>query len=163
VNFACSPLLLVVACFMIGVIYHFGPSREQPQWHWILPGSIFAAVIWIAASLLFSWYTSRFGSYNKTYGSLGAAVRFHNLDLDLHGRPSEARRPDGRYLGTQRRSGLGWSGRRWSAQGWNANIGMDGARESAFKERCNSAAAALKGWASCFHNFNPAEREGLQG
>jgi membrane protein len=33
-------------------------------------------VVWIAASLLFSWYTSHFGSYNKTYGSLGAAVGF---------------------------------------------------------------------------------------
>jgi hypothetical protein len=43
------------------------------------------------------------------------------------------------------RSGLGWSGRSWSAHGWNANIGMDGTRESAFKERCNSAAAASKG------------------
>ena len=40
------------------------------------PGSIFAAVTWIAASLLFSWYTAHFGSYNKTYGSLGAAVGF---------------------------------------------------------------------------------------
>jgi membrane protein len=51
VNSACWPLLLVVACFMIGVIYYFSPSREQPQWRWISPGSIFAAVIWIAASL----------------------------------------------------------------------------------------------------------------
>lgn len=37
-------------------------------------GSVFAAVAWIAVSLLFSWYTEHFGSYNKTYGSLGAAI-----------------------------------------------------------------------------------------
>jgi YihY family inner membrane protein len=43
---------------------------------WITWGSAFAAVIWIAASLLFSWYTANFGSYNKTYGSLGAVIGF---------------------------------------------------------------------------------------
>jgi membrane protein len=76
VNIARWPVLLVLASFMIAVVYRFGPSRDQPQWRWISPGSIFAAVTWIAASLLFSWYTAHFGSYNKTYGSLGAAVGF---------------------------------------------------------------------------------------
>ncbi len=76
VNYARWPVLLVVSSLMIAVVYRFGPSREQPQWRWISPGSIFAAVTWIAASLLFSWYTAHFGSYNKTYGSLGAAVGF---------------------------------------------------------------------------------------
>ena len=76
VNFARWPVLLVVASLMIAVIYRFGPSRDQPQWRWISPGTIFATVTWIVASLLFSWYTTHFGSYNKTYGSLGAAVGF---------------------------------------------------------------------------------------
>jgi membrane protein len=65
VNIARWPILLVVASFMIAVIYRFGPSRNRAQWRWISPGSIFAAVAWIAASLLFSWYTSHFGSYNR--------------------------------------------------------------------------------------------------
>lgn len=60
---------------MIAVVYRFGPSRDRSQWRWISPGSLFAALVWIAA-LLFSWYTSHFGSYNKTYGWLGAAVGF---------------------------------------------------------------------------------------
>jgi membrane protein len=76
VNIARWPILFVVACFMIAVVYRFGPSRDQPQWRWISPGSIFAAATWIAASLLFSWYAEHFGNYNKTYGSLGAAVGF---------------------------------------------------------------------------------------
>ena len=76
VNYARWPVLLIVASLMIAVIYRFGPSRDQPQWRWISPGSVFAALAWVAASLLFSWYTSHFGSYNKTYGSLGAAVGF---------------------------------------------------------------------------------------
>src|ERR1700712_4060799 len=76
VTYARWPLLLVIASLMIATIYRFGPSRSKPQWRWISPGSIFAAVTWIAASLLFSWYTAHFGNYNKTYGSLGAAVGF---------------------------------------------------------------------------------------
>jgi membrane protein len=74
INIARWPILFVIASLMIAVVYRFGPSRDQPQWRWISPGSVFAAVAWIAVSLLFSWYTEHFGSYNKTYGSLGAAI-----------------------------------------------------------------------------------------
>ena len=70
------PVLFVVVSFAIALIYRFGPSRDKPQWHWITPGSMFAAAVWLAASLLFSWYTENFGSYNETYGSLGAAIGF---------------------------------------------------------------------------------------
>jgi membrane protein len=68
------PLLLILVSFAIALIYRFGPSREKPQWRWITPGSVFAAVVWLAGSLVFSWYAQNFGSYNKTYGSLGAAI-----------------------------------------------------------------------------------------
>jgi membrane protein len=34
---------------------------------------------WSNASLLFSWYAANFGSYNKTYGSLGAAQLIRKL------------------------------------------------------------------------------------
>jgi len=70
------PLLLFVVSFAIALIYRFGPSREKAQWRWLTPGSVFAAVAWLAASLLFSWYAQNSGSYNKTYGSLGAAIGF---------------------------------------------------------------------------------------
>ena len=70
------PLLLIIVSFAIALIYRFGPSRDKAQWRWITPGSVFAAVVWLAASLLFSWYAQNFGSYNKTYGSLGAAIGF---------------------------------------------------------------------------------------
>ena len=39
-------------------------------------GSILGALLWIAASLLFSWYVATFDSYNAIYGSLGAGVGF---------------------------------------------------------------------------------------
>jgi membrane protein len=70
------PLLLLVAGLFIAIIYRFGPSRGKPQWRWISPGSLFAAAGWLGASLLFSWYAENFGSFNKTYGSLGAVIGF---------------------------------------------------------------------------------------
>ena len=38
------------------------------------PGSVVASLLWIAGSLLFSWYLANFAHYDRTYGSLGAAV-----------------------------------------------------------------------------------------
>jgi membrane protein len=76
VKIARWPVLLVVSSFFIAVIYRYGPSRDKPKWRWVTPGSVLAAVTWLSASLLFSWYAENFGSYNKTYGSLGAAIGF---------------------------------------------------------------------------------------
>jgi membrane protein len=70
------PILFLVVAFAIALIYRFGPSRDKPQWRWITPGSILAAAVWLGASLLFSWYAENFGSYNQTYGSLGAVIGF---------------------------------------------------------------------------------------
>jgi len=70
------PVLFVGAALAIAVLYRYGPSRTRAKWRWITWGSVFAAVLWIGVSLLFSWYTTSFGSYNKTYGSLGAAIGF---------------------------------------------------------------------------------------
>jgi membrane protein len=70
------PVLLVLVSLVFACLYRFGPSRDEPKWRWITPGSVFAAVVWLIASLLFSWYAANFGSYNKTYGSLGAIIGF---------------------------------------------------------------------------------------
>jgi membrane protein len=70
------PLLLVVVAVGLAVVYRYGPSRTKAQWRWITWGSAFAAVAWLALSILFSWYAANFGSYNKTYGSLGAIIGF---------------------------------------------------------------------------------------
>ena len=70
------PALFVVVALALAVIYRYGPSREKPRWRWISWGSALAAVCWIGVSILFSWYAENFGSYNKTYGSLGAIIAF---------------------------------------------------------------------------------------
>jgi len=70
------PALLVVIITGLAVLYRYGPSRDKAEWRWITPGSIFAALVWIVASMLFSWYVSNFANYNETYGSLGAVIGF---------------------------------------------------------------------------------------
>lgn len=60
----------------LALIYRFGPSRDEAQWKWVTPGSVVAAVLWLVVSMLFSWYVANFGSYNETYGSLGALIGF---------------------------------------------------------------------------------------
>ena len=70
------PMLMVILALFLAVIYRFGPSRTQARWQWVSWGSAFATVTWLAASFAFSYYVAHFGSYNKTYGSLGAAIGF---------------------------------------------------------------------------------------
>jgi len=70
------PILLVTLVVSLGFIYRYGPSRRDARWRWVTWGSIVAALLWIAASMLFSWYVATFDSYNKIYGSLGAGVGF---------------------------------------------------------------------------------------
>jgi membrane protein len=68
------PLLLVLATVALAAIYRYGPSRREARWQWLSVGSAAAAVAWLIGSVLFSWYIASFGAYDKTYGSLGAAV-----------------------------------------------------------------------------------------
>lgn len=70
------PLLIVAAGAAISVLYRYGPSRERAKWRWVTWGSAFAAVAWVVASILFSWYLANFADYNATYGSLGAVIGF---------------------------------------------------------------------------------------
>jgi membrane protein len=70
------PALLIVILGTLSVLYRFGPSREYARWRWVGVGSLIAGLLWLIASLLFSWYVSNFGTYNETYGSLGAVIGF---------------------------------------------------------------------------------------
>jgi membrane protein len=76
ISYARWPLMLIGIGLALSFVYRFGPNRDKAQWRWITWGSALAALAWLAASLLFSWYAANFGSYNKTYGSLGAIIGF---------------------------------------------------------------------------------------
>jgi membrane protein len=66
--------LAVVVTIALGALYRHGASRAGPQTRWVSWGALAATVLWIGASLLFSVYVANFGSYNRTYGALGAVV-----------------------------------------------------------------------------------------
>jgi membrane protein len=68
------PLLGLAVMLGLAVLYRFGPSREKPRWQWVSWGAAGATLLWLLGSILFSWYVSSFGSYNETYGTLGAVV-----------------------------------------------------------------------------------------
>ena len=68
------PLMFVLVIVALAVLYRYGPSRRRPKWRWISVGSVAAALVWLAASALFSWYLGNFANYNATYGALGAVV-----------------------------------------------------------------------------------------
>jgi membrane protein len=74
VSLARWPMLLLVMIVALGVLYRFGPSRPGARWQWLSVGSVAAAILWVAGSVLLSWYLSNFGNYSATYGSLGAAI-----------------------------------------------------------------------------------------
>jgi len=63
-----------VVLFALAVLYRFGPSRRQAKWRWITPGSGVAALLLLLSSAGFAIYVRNFGSYNVTYGSIGAIV-----------------------------------------------------------------------------------------
>jgi membrane protein len=67
------PILIVVLLLANGTVLYLAPNVQRP-WRPISPGAIVAAVIWLAASGLFSLYTSMFASYNKTWGSLAGVI-----------------------------------------------------------------------------------------
>jgi membrane protein len=68
------PLLLVLALTMISVLYYAAPNVRLRGFKWITPGAVLAVVVWLLASALFALYVSMFGSYDKTYGTLGGVV-----------------------------------------------------------------------------------------
>lgn len=70
------PIAIVIALFMLAVLYRFGPAIKKPAWRWVTPGSLFAVIFLIISSSAFAYYAAHFGSYNETYGTLGAAIGF---------------------------------------------------------------------------------------
>jgi len=68
------PVLLLVVILMFSLLYHAAPNAKLPGFKWVTPGAVLAIVIWLIASAAFAFYVANFGSYDKTYGTLGGVV-----------------------------------------------------------------------------------------
>jgi membrane protein len=67
------PLVIGLMLFAIGTVYYVAPCVKQ-DWRWVIPGSVFAVVTWLAVSLVFKFYVENFGNYNAAYGSIGGMI-----------------------------------------------------------------------------------------
>ncbi|HEV8678954.1 MAG TPA: YihY/virulence factor BrkB family protein [Stellaceae bacterium] len=76
IDLARWPLMGVLVAIALAFVYRYGPCRGNAEWRWISWGSGTAALGWLAVSALFSYYAANFGTFNKTYGSLGAIIGF---------------------------------------------------------------------------------------
>jgi membrane protein len=75
-NIAKWPVIVAVVMGMFTVLYYVAPNVRQPRLRWVTPGGIVAVILWLLASAGFGVYVANFGSYDKTYGSLGGVIVF---------------------------------------------------------------------------------------
>jgi membrane protein len=68
------PLALALILLAFAITYYFAPDLIDRQWHWITPGAILCVILWMGASVGLRIYLHFLGTYNATYGSLGAAI-----------------------------------------------------------------------------------------
>ena len=67
-------VLAIAAILALAGVYRFAPCRASARFRWLTPGAVVATLLWLLSSLLFSFYVANFGSYNETFGSIGAVV-----------------------------------------------------------------------------------------
>ena len=70
------PVLLIVVMLMLAILYWSAPNAKPAGFRWVSPGSVTAVVVWLLASAGFAFYVANFGSYDKTYGTLGGVIVF---------------------------------------------------------------------------------------
>ncbi|GLZ38054.1 YihY/virulence factor BrkB family protein [Actinokineospora sp. NBRC 105648] len=70
------PVIALLVGLAFAILYWAAPNVRQPKFRWLSPGGLLAVLLWVIASGAFGFYVANFGSYNKTYGSLGGVIGF---------------------------------------------------------------------------------------
>jgi len=73
-NIAKWPVMAAIFILMVDVLYYASPNVKLRGFKWATPGSLVAIVVWAIASAAFAFYVANFGSYDKTYGTLGGLI-----------------------------------------------------------------------------------------
>ena len=73
-NIAKWPAMAAIFILMVDVLYYASPNVKLRGFKWVTPGSLVAIVVWAIASAAFAFYVANFGSYDKTYGTLGGLI-----------------------------------------------------------------------------------------
>ena len=68
------PVALLLLMLAVGLIYWLFPNVSGQPFRFVTPGAVIAVIVWILASLGFSYYVSNFSSYSKTYGAMASVI-----------------------------------------------------------------------------------------
>jgi membrane protein len=68
------PVMAAIFLLLVSVLYYATPNVRLRGFRWVTPGSVVAIVVWVLASAGFALYVVNFGSYDKTYGTLGGLI-----------------------------------------------------------------------------------------
>ncbi|WP_299851526.1 YihY/virulence factor BrkB family protein [uncultured Roseovarius sp.] len=67
-------LLIAMTMFGLAIIFRYGPSRSNAKWRWVSPGAVLGCLFWIIASVAFTFYVTRFSTYNESFGAIGGVI-----------------------------------------------------------------------------------------
>jgi membrane protein len=73
-NIAKWPAMAGIFILLVDLLYYASPNAKLRGFKWVTPGSLVAIVAWAVVSAAFALYVANFGSYDKTYGTLGGLI-----------------------------------------------------------------------------------------
>jgi membrane protein len=70
------PVLVLIGVILLSLLFWIAPNVKQPRFRWLTLGGAVALIVWAVITFGFGLYVANFGSYDRTYGSLGAIMAF---------------------------------------------------------------------------------------